>query len=213
MEQENKETYWSQFITKYEEKQSYVAGKEVISLSMEELLKEQGLGSVLELGCGTGLYTETLQKNAQNIVATDFSDDMIEIANQKRGNLENVTFTKADALNLQFDKENFDTVFMANLIHIIGDADKVIKESSRVLRHGGKLIITSFAVDEMSFFNRISIAARYIKTFGTPSKEATKEKTSKKSIEFLLTNSGFEISKSMVLGKKTKAIYISCIKK
>ena len=157
MEQKNKETYWSQFTTEYEEKQSYVAGKEVISLAMEELLKEQRLGSVLELGCGTGLYTEILQKNAENIVATDFSDEMVEIVNKKRGNLENVTFIKADALNLQFDKENFDTVFMANLIHIIGDADKVIKESSRVLRNGGKLIITSFAVDEMSFFNRISV--------------------------------------------------------
>ena len=61
MEPKSKETYWSQFASEYEEKQSYVAGKEVISLTMEELLKEQNLAKVLELGCGTGLYTETLQ--------------------------------------------------------------------------------------------------------------------------------------------------------
>ena len=55
MEQKNKETYWSQFAEEYEEKQSYVAGKEVISLAKAEILKEINLGRVLELGCGTGL--------------------------------------------------------------------------------------------------------------------------------------------------------------
>jgi len=166
----------------------------------------------LELGCGTGLYTEALQKIAKKIVATDFSDEMIEAAIQKRGNLENVTFIKADALNLPFEKESFDTVFMANLIHVIGDADRIIKESSRVLRNGGHLIITSFAIDEMSFFNKISLLIKYLKTFGRPSRESTKEKTTRKSVETLFTNNGFEISKSKVLGKKMKAIYISGIK-
>ena len=213
MKQKNKETYWSQFTEDYEKKQSYVAGTEVISLAKAEILKEINLGRVLELGCGTGLYTETLQKNAKNIVATDFSDEMIEIARKKRGKLENVEFLKADALDLKFDKENFDTIFMANLIHVIGNSKKVIQESSRVLKKGGLLIITSFAVEEMSFFNRISMVVRYIKTFGKPSKETIKEKTSKKSVETLLINNGFEISKSIVLGRKSKAIYISSRKK
>ena len=212
MKESNKETYWSQFTSAFEEKQSYVTGKEIIILMIEELLKEQDPGTVLELGCGTGLYTEALQKIAKKIVATDFSDEMIETAIQKRGHLENVIFTKADALNLPFEKERFDTVFMANLIHVIGDADKVIKESNRVLRKGGCLIITSFAIDEMNFFNKISLLIKYLKTFGRPSKESTKGKTTKKSVGSLLINNGFEISKSKVLGKKMKAIYISGIK-
>ena len=37
METKIKETYWSQFASEFEEKQSYVAGKEVISLTMNEL--------------------------------------------------------------------------------------------------------------------------------------------------------------------------------
>ena len=213
MEQKNKETYWSRFTAEYEKKQNYVVGKEVISLAKEELLKEHKLGCVLELGCGTALYTEVLQKIAENILATDLSYEMIAFAKQKRGNLENVKFMQADALNLALDEESFDTVFMANLIHVIGNADKVIKESNRVLKKGGLLIITSFAVEEMSLFNRIPLAVRFLKTFGKPSKETTQEKTSKKRVETLLTNNGFEISKSIVLGKKSKAIYISGRKK
>ncbi len=209
MGQKNIETYWSRFANEYEEKQSYVVGSEVIFLAKEELLKEHQLGRVLELGCGTGLYTETLQKIADNIVATDFSDEMIAFAKQKRGNLENIKFLQADALNLEFNEESFDTVFMANLVHVVGSAEKVIEGSNRVLKKGGLLIITSFAVDEMSLFNRIFIGVRYLKAFRTPPKEALIEKVTRKSVEALLINSGFKISKSIVLGTKSKAIYIS----
>jgi ubiquinone/menaquinone biosynthesis C-methylase UbiE len=212
MEPKSKETYWSQFASEYEEKQSYVAGKEVISLTMEELLKEQNLEKVLELGCGTGLYTETIQKISEEITATDFSEEMIKAAKQKRGTLDHVIFIQANALDLQYDNESFDTVFLANLIHIIEDPEKVVKESFRVLKSGGHIIITSFAIDQMSFFNKISLAMRYQKAFGKPSKESVKEKTPKERIENLLVNNGFNISKSVVLGQKEKAVYIHCIK-
>ncbi|MGQ7868753.1 class I SAM-dependent methyltransferase [Sunxiuqinia sp. sy24] len=207
------ETYWSQFSSDFEEKQSFVAGKEVISLTMDELSKEQNLGNVLELGCGTGLYTETLQQISEEITATDFSEEMIKAANQKRGDLDHITFMQANALDLHFEKESFDTVFMANLIHVIEDPEKVIKESCRVLKNGGQIIITSFAMDQMRFFNRISLAMRYLKAFGKPSKESVKEKTPKERIENLLINNGFKISKSKVLGHKEKAVYMTGIKK
>jgi ABC-2 type transport system ATP-binding protein len=213
METENKETYWSRFTEDFEERQSHVVGNEVLLLAHEELLKEAELGDVLELGCGTGLYTETLQKVADNVVATDLSDEMIAFAKEKRGNLKNVFFQKADALNLEFNDETFDTVFMANLIHIIGNAERVIQESNRVLKKGGLLIINSFAIDDMSFFNKMAMGIRYLKTFGKPSPEATKEKTTQKSVEQLLVNNGFEISKNLMLGKKYKAMYITGRKK
>lgn len=212
MEQKNKETYWSQFTSEFEEKQSQVVGKEILFLMQDELLKENSLGDALELGCGTGLYTEALQKIAKNVVATDFSEDMIVFAQQKRGNFNNVKFQKGDALNLEFDDESFDTVFMANLIHVIGNAERVVQESKRVMKKGGRLIITSFAINEMNFFSRIAMGIRYLKTFGKPSDEASKEKTTKKVIEKLLVDNGFEISKSIVLGNKSKAFYINCLK-
>jgi len=209
METKNKETYWSRFTEDFEERQSRVVGNEVLLLAHEELLKEADLGNVLELGCGTGLYTDTLLQISKNVVATDFSDEMIALAKQKRGNMKNITFQKADALNLEFEDETFDTVFMANLIHVIGDAERVIQESRRVLKDGGLLIINSFAIDDMNFFNKMAMGIRYLRIFGKPSSEATKEKTTRKSVEQLLKNNSFEIIKSLILGSKSKAIYIS----
>jgi len=208
MEQQNKENFWSHHTEAYEEKQAFVVGKELVSIAQSEILTEKKLGKVLELGCGTGLYTETIINNSENIVATDFSDEMIEVAIQKRGRLKNVEFQKADALNLEFENESFDTVFMANLIHIIGNGERLIQESNRVLKKGGRIIITFFAIEDMSFLSKIVIGFRFIKTFGKPSKEATIEKTSQKSVETLLSNNGFEIVKSLLLGNKSKSVYL-----
>ena len=138
---------------------------------------------------------------------------MVESAKQKRSNLQNVKFQKANAMNLNFDDESFDSVFMANLIHVIGNAERVIRESKQVLKKGGRLIITSFAINEMGFMDRLAMGFRYIRTFGKPSDDATKEKTTKKGIEKLLVDNGFEISKSIVLGQKSKAFYIYSTKK
>jgi ubiquinone/menaquinone biosynthesis C-methylase UbiE len=138
---------------------------------------------------------------------------MVAAARETRANLKNVRFEKADALNLEYENESFDTVFMANLIHVIGDAKRVIQESKRVLKNGGCLIVTSFSIDEMNFFSKMAMGIRYLKTFGKPSADATKEKTTRKSVEILLINNGFQISRSKLIGSKSKAFYITAIKK
>lgn len=213
MDIENKETYWSRFVDNFEQKQQHVVGDNILDLMQAELLKEVDLGLVLELGCGTGLFTQSLQKVSAKVLATDYSDEMITAAQNNRGNLNNVTFQKANAFDLEFPDESFDTVFMANLIHVIGSAEQVVQESKRVLRKSGQLIITSFSITDMNFFSRMTMGIRYLKTFGRPSDEATKEKITRKSVESLLVKNGFNISKSIVLGNKSKAFYISCIKK
>ncbi len=213
METIKKESYWSRFVSDYEEKQKAVVGEEVILLAKKEILAEKFLGNVLELGCGTGLYSEVLVTKATKVLATDFSEEMINTAKQKRAYLKNTEFVQANALNLQFESEFFDTVFMANLIHIIGNAEKVIQESKRMLKKKGTLIITSFAMNEMNFFNQLTMGIRFLKTFGKPPEETKKEKTTKKSIENLLEENGFEISKSIIMGNKSKAFYIASVKK
>ncbi len=212
MEIKNKETYWSRFVDDFEQKQQHVVGDNILFLMKDELLREQDLGEVLELGCGTGLFTEALQKVSKKVVATDFSEEMVAAAQETRANLKNVQFEKADALNLEFKDESFDAIFMANLIHVIGNAERVIRECNKVLKKNGVLIVTSFAIDEMNVFSRLAMGIRYLKTFGKPSDDATKEKTNRKIVETLLIRNGFEISKSIVLGKKSKAFYIRCIK-
>ena len=210
MEVKNKEIYWSKFAKKFEEKQSFVSGEKIIKITKKELSKEKNLGEALEIGCGTGLYTETLKNNAKYVTATDFSKEMVDSAKKLRGNFKNVKYEMADSMNLKFKGKSFDTVVMANLLHIVKDPEKVIKESNRVLKNKGKIIITHFAIDELSFINKIKMSLRFLKYFGKPPQGI--KKITKKNVETMLEDEGFEIVQSKILGDEMKSVYFVGIK-
>ena len=52
----------------------------------ESILKENGIdeGLVLDLGCGTGSLTEELAARGYDMIGVDYSEDMLEIAMEKR---------------------------------------------------------------------------------------------------------------------------------
>jgi ubiquinone/menaquinone biosynthesis C-methylase UbiE len=113
------EKFWSKIATTFEADQEWIAGKSLIQAVTEKILQEDDLGEVIEFGCGTGKFTRPLAQNARHIIATDFSDEMIQIAKKQLEGLQNITVEKANCKNTSFQPERFDTVFMANLIHVI----------------------------------------------------------------------------------------------
>jgi ubiquinone/menaquinone biosynthesis C-methylase UbiE len=204
-----KETFWSRHVDGYEDLQKSVTGEEIIDLVMSELHKETGLGRVLELGCGTGNFTEAIVENAEHITATDLSDEMITEARRLRSNFINVTFEVADATALQYQNDCFDTILMTNFIHLVDDPIKVIRESYRVLKAGGITLVSSFAVDEMPPDARSRIVNNFVNTFGVPPRVKDRPKTTTaKDIEDLLISNGFIIFRSEILGADVKASYI-----
>jgi ubiquinone/menaquinone biosynthesis C-methylase UbiE len=62
--------------------------------------------NVLEVACGTGFWTFFLSETAKEIVATDNSDEVIEIAKSKSYKCP-VFFKKCDAYNLPFSALSF----------------------------------------------------------------------------------------------------------
>ena len=71
---------------------------------MISLLREYGIadGILLELGCGTGSMTELLSRNGYDMIGVDSSEDMLEIAVEKRDN------SGLDILYLMQDMREFE---------------------------------------------------------------------------------------------------------
>jgi SAM-dependent methyltransferase len=67
--------------------------------------------TVLELGCGTGYWTDVLAESAESVLATDISEDMLDVAREHGEGLENVQYRVVDALNLPADLGKFTAVF------------------------------------------------------------------------------------------------------
>ena len=205
MSDEIKEKYWSRFGATYDENQEYVVGKDFLNEVKLNIEKLTDLGEVLELGCGTGYFTEAIAKNSRHVFATDLSEELLETAKKRLSSNERITFQKENGMAITFTSNKFDTVFMANVIHVIENPQRVLQECYRVLKDNGLLVITSFTNYGMKLLDIIKLGFRFIKVWGKPPKHTH---FSTESLCSLIESTGFSIEESRVLGDKTKSVFI-----
>jgi ubiquinone/menaquinone biosynthesis C-methylase UbiE len=105
-----------------------------------DLLKDIPRTKMLELGCGTGHWTNFFLNKGYKVTATDISDAMLQLAKQK--NL-NANFIKADSLEIPFEDNSFDIISSITMLEFVEDQDKVLEEIQRVLKPGGYFILGS----------------------------------------------------------------------
>jgi tocopherol O-methyltransferase len=100
---------------------------------------------VLDAGCGVGGSSVWLAKNLGcNVVGINITPLHIKIAKKlavKKGVSEKTTFLEADYMNSGLPDSNFDVVWAHDAICHAPDKEKFIKESFRVLKPGGRIII------------------------------------------------------------------------
>lgn len=104
----------------------------------------QPTDDVLECACGTGLLSGVIAKKCQSLTATDFSAQMLRRARRKYARLGNVTFAQADILNLPYPDGRFDAVVAANVIHLLDEPLRALRELERVCKPGGRIIIPTY---------------------------------------------------------------------
>ena len=100
--------------------------------------------AVLECACGTGMITSAMAARCRWVTATDFSSRMLERAKRNCFALGNITYRTADITDLPFENASFDKVVAGNVIHLLDDPLKAVREMERVCRPGGTLIIPTY---------------------------------------------------------------------
>lgn len=125
-----------------------VVGRKRLRRRFELLLKYAGLRAkkaksmaVLELGCGTGAYTELLAKTGYRLTATDLIPEFVNLTSIKVKKHKSVKVMRADATKLPFREKSFDAVVGNSILHHI-PIEKVLSEIWRVLKPGGRLAFT-----------------------------------------------------------------------
>lgn len=96
-------------------------------------------GRLLDLGTGTGDLARAAVRQFPNvqITAADFTLEMMTVKNEWHG----IQRTVADALELPFNDETFDTVISGFLMRNVASVEQGLKEQYRVLKAGGRVII------------------------------------------------------------------------
>jgi len=108
------------------------------------LLRPAREGRYLDLGCSAGLYTRGLARELEGGVAVglDISPSMLREAHRRaRASGTNPSFVRANAKNLPFFDATFEGAACGGTLNEFGDPARVLRETSRVLRPGGRLAI------------------------------------------------------------------------
>jgi SAM-dependent methyltransferase len=113
------------------------------------LLREAGVRTILELGCGTGNDAARLAREGYSVTATDWSGEAIEHARARFGST--VGFAVADMTQrLPFPDGNFDAVMSNVAMHMFPDrvTRALFAEVGRLVRPGGLFLFHVNALED-----------------------------------------------------------------
>ena len=101
---------------------------------------------VLDCGAGTGELSLAASDNADSVLCTDLSKNMLKQAQRKARALgaDNIEFAARNIFDLQDPDDTYDVVIAGNVLHLLTNPQGAVKEMYRVLKPGGKLLLPTF---------------------------------------------------------------------
>lgn len=117
--------------------------------------------TVLEFGCGTGSTALLHAPYVKHIIATDFSQNMIAIAQKKAvdQNIQNVTFECAEVTDFDENKQQFDVILGLNVLHLVEDKEKTLRKVSSLLKPGGVFVSSTACIQDHGFLKLLKYVA------------------------------------------------------
>lgn len=145
--EQSAEGYFAQHAAEWDDLRAMHSPDAKVEEALAMALSDAPLGSVLDIGTGTGRMAELFADEAERIVALDKSLEMLRVARAKLQHLptSQIELLQGDFTDLPFASGQFDTVLLHQVLHFAQDPAVPIAEAARVTRPGGRVAIVDFA--------------------------------------------------------------------
>ena len=120
--------------------------KKVFKAEADYILNElKGTKDVLSVGCGPAIIERALSEHGFNITGLDISQEALD---QAPDNIRTVT---GSAEKANFADSCFDAIIYVASLQFIKEHEKAVKETARILKPGGKLVVMLLNPDSEFF--------------------------------------------------------------
>ncbi len=116
-----------------------------VEAAMAALVGEAPVGTLVDIGTGTGRMLELFGDRAGMAVGIDRSSEMLRLARAKLDERPNTELRQADLYRLPLADGAADLAILHHVLHFAEAPAAAIAEAARVLGPGGRLLIADFA--------------------------------------------------------------------
>jgi ubiquinone/menaquinone biosynthesis C-methylase UbiE/DNA-binding transcriptional ArsR family regulator len=145
--------YFDRHAVDWDRIRSLHASDEQVEAAMLDLVGTAPLGSVLDLGTGTGRILTLLAPKARRLVGVDANHAMLAVAraNLEAAGLRQVELRQGDIYALPVERRAFDLVVIHQVLHYLDDPARALREAAASLAPGGRLLVVDFAPHGLEF--------------------------------------------------------------
>jgi SAM-dependent methyltransferase len=109
-----------------------------------EALRRVPRGTILDVGCGPGMYASACSERGFAYRGLDLSEEMIDEACYRHGHLPDVSFVCGDARHLPYPSRSFDALLCLGILEYTAPQEQgeCLNEITRVVRPGGLVVFS-----------------------------------------------------------------------
>ena len=127
-----------------------------VEAALSQALGDEPLGTLLDIGTGTGRMAEIFAPRATRVIALDKSPEMLRLARVRLQDIaaDRLELVQGDFGALPLADASVDTVLFHQVLHYAQDPQVALAEAARVARPGATIAIVDFAAHEREELRR-----------------------------------------------------------
>ena len=139
--------YFEAHAASWESVRALHISEDEIERAIADLLLDRPLGTLLDVGTGTGRMLELFAPKAECAVGIDRSSEMLRLARVMldQAGISGASLRQGDMNALPLGDGSADSIILHQVLHYAQQPGAAIEEAARVLSSGGRLLVIDFA--------------------------------------------------------------------